>query len=237
MPRPCCEIAALRDSAYRIGTQNTSWLQNHFRQQLESVKPSSANETITIVTQPLVSSYTRDSGNEKSAGIEGAKNHLQLYQTMATKGQIKLHLVRTDNVKNELVFKCEYVVCGEIVSLLQLTINGQVQRLPISIGTTIAGTTSDKYVKAALNSATVVVLPYLITLLQLVPGVTTDLRGLPSGRGFPVIIAGVVAANRHNDGSDVVPTTSSKWLMVMIDLMLLMVMMDLMLFQLLLLNG
>ncbi|GKF16754.1 hypothetical protein Tco_0061672, partial [Tanacetum coccineum] len=37
-----------------------------------------------------------------------------------------------------------------------------------------------------------------------------------------------------NDGFDVVPTASSKWLMVMMDLMLLMVMM---LFLLLLVNG
>ncbi|GJW59264.1 hypothetical protein Tco_0105995 [Tanacetum coccineum] len=48
-----------------------------------------------------------------------------------TKGQIKLHLVRTDNVKNELVLKCEYVVRG--------IDKGQVQSLPISMGITIAG--------------------------------------------------------------------------------------------------
>ncbi|GJS30592.1 zf-CCHC domain-containing protein [Tanacetum coccineum] len=97
-------------------------------------------------------------------------------------------------------------------------------------------------------------------------GVTTDLWGLPPGRGLPVRITGVVAANGFpilfmclfvsflplstaatindslpgyqskcdevtitivetliNDGSDVVPTASSKWLMVMIDLMLLMI--------------
>ncbi|GJR26884.1 hypothetical protein Tco_1103116 [Tanacetum coccineum] len=39
-----------------------------------------------------------------------------------TKCQIKLHLVRTDNVKNELVLKCEYVVRGEIVSLLKIIV-------------------------------------------------------------------------------------------------------------------
>ncbi|GJX82329.1 retrotransposon protein, putative, ty1-copia subclass, partial [Tanacetum coccineum] len=40
-----------------------------------------------------------------------------------------------EDVKKEIL-KCEYVVRGEIVSLPQVTINGQVQRLPISMGTT-----------------------------------------------------------------------------------------------------